>query len=432
MPEIRRMFAGWLASWREVLIKPSGNDVLAGLTTAAVALPLNVALAIACELPPVTGLIAGAIGGAVAAIFGGARYQVTGPAAALSFMVLELSSRFGPSGVAAAAIFAGLVTLALSFARAGKLMARVPESVLAGFISGVGLRLLDGQLPELLGFNYRVVDLAQMLNRPTWVHEVSWVALGCGVFVAVLVLSTTKFQRFPAAIVGIGLVTLVSVLLNLDIERVGTLPSSFLPPQWPHVEGEVDWLELLAASLPVSVLVGIEALLSARALDRRSKAKEPHDANLELLGQGLANIVAGLFQGMPVTGVVVRSTVNFQSGARTRLASLIHAVVLGLSVLLLSRYLAHVPLATLAGLLCVIGVRLLEVKTFRELFRTSRLEAVAFMMTLICTAMGSLMTGLLAGMTIHLLNGYLTADSPEKPAPPLPVEATVDDDSGRT
>ena len=300
--------SGWLASWREVLIKPSGRDVVAGLTTAAVALPLNVALAIACDLPPITGLIAGSIGGAVAAIFGGARYQVTGPAAALSFMVLELSTRFGPAGVAAAAMFAGAVTLALSFARAGRLMTRVPESVLAGFISGVGLRLLDGQLPELLGFSYRVVDLAQMLHRPTWVHEVSWFSLACGAFVAVLVLGTTRFQRFPAAIVGIGLVTLVAELFSLDVQRIGELPHAFLPPQWPRLAPDVDWLELLAAALPVSVLVGLEALLSARALDRRAKAKEPHDANLELFGQGLANLAAGLFQGMPVTGEVLRWT----------------------------------------------------------------------------------------------------------------------------
>jgi SulP family sulfate permease len=228
--------------------------------------------------------------------------------------------------------------------------------------------------------------------------------------------------------VGIAVVTLVSVVLDLDIERVGALPTAFLPPAWPALEG-IDWLEWLAAALPVSVLVGVEALLSARALDRRSKAKEPYDPNLELFGQGLANLAAGLFQGMPVTGVVVRSTINYQSGARTRLASLFHALVLACSVVFLSRWFAHVPLAALAGLLCVIGARLLELRTLRELVRTSRLDALAFLVCLVCTAMGSMMTGLLSGMAIFRLKGYLAREAPAEAAPPPAPDAPAKDTS---
>ncbi|MBK7864726.1 MAG: hypothetical protein IPJ65_40225 [Archangiaceae bacterium] len=400
------MFHDWLSGWRDVLKTSPGNDVLAGLTVAAVALPLNVALAVACGLPPIAGLVAGAIGGGIAGFFGGAKLQVTGPAAALSVMVLDIAGRFGATGVAAATVFVGVVSLGLAAARAGKLMNRVPESVLAGFTTGVGLKLLDGQLPELLGFNYRVSELSQMMHRPTWLHEVSWLAVVCGLFVALLVTTTAHFKRFPAAIIGISLVTLVSVYVGFDIERVGSLPSSFPPPKVPLVADD-QWLELLIAVLPLSLLAGVESLLSARAIDRMSKTKTPHNSNLELFGQGLANLVTGFFQGMPVTGVVVRSSVNYQSGAKTRLSAILHAGLLALAVMWLSTEIGQVPLAALAGLLLVIGVRLIEMKTLIELAKNEKIEALAFLVTAVGTVSGHLMLGIVAGIALHALNHWL-------------------------
>ena len=132
------------------------QDVLAGLTVAAVALPLNLALAVASGMPPAAGLVAGAIGGLIAGFIGGAPLQVTGPAAALASIVAAVALGFGPAGVAMAAILVGGFQLVLAFTRAGHLMEHVPESVLAGFTTGVGLKLLDQQIPELLGFDYRV------------------------------------------------------------------------------------------------------------------------------------------------------------------------------------------------------------------------------------------------------------------------------------
>lgn len=406
--------------WRDVpRARSLTSDILAGLTVAAVALPLNVGLAIASGMPPSAGLVAGAIGGLVAGIFGSSRLQVSGPAAALSVMVLALAKDFGVQGVAAATIYIGIFELGLALALAGRVVKFVPESVLAGFTTGVGLKLLDAQIPELLGFpevvdwaskgNATTIDLFTMMHHPKWLHDVSWLAAISGVFVAFVVTSMRMFKRFPAAIVSIALITFVSIYLKWDIERVasvGAVPSRFPSPSLPLVRDE-QWIDLFIRATPLAILAAAESLLSASAVDRMANLKKPHDANIELVGQGLANIAVGFFSGMPVTGVVARSGVNVQSGAKTRLAAIFHAVLLGGSVMFLSAHISRVPLAALAGLLCVIGFRLLEFGTLVHLYREHKLEALAFVVAAGGTVSGNLMAGLVGGLVIHFVNRWL-------------------------
>jgi len=406
--EWRAIGRDWVRTWLEVVKSKSlGADILAGITVAAVALPLNLALAVVSGLPPIAGLIAGALGGFIAGALGGATLQVTGPAAALSMMVLGIATEFGAVGVAAAALGVGLIQLAMASLRAGKLAEYVPEAVLAGFTTGVGIKLLDAQLPELLGFDYKVVEIAQMMHRPAWLHHVSWIATVSGLFVAFLVTTTSRFKRFPAALVGIAFITFVSVYVKWDIERVGEIPSSFPRPSLPIVDDD-KWLDLIVKIVPLGLLAGVESLLSARAVDRMAKMPIPHNPNLELLGQGVANAAVGLMSGMPVTGVIVRSGVNVQSGGKTRLSALVHAVVLASCVLYASKYIAHIPLAALAGLLCVVGFRLVEIGTFIHLLRTHKVEALAFAVTAAGTVTGHLMTGLATGLGIMWLYHFLT------------------------
>ncbi len=402
------------------------QDVLAGLTVAAVALPLNLALAVASGLPPSAGLVAGAIGGLIAGLVGGAPLQVTGPAAALASIVAAIALGFGPVGVALAAVLVGAFQLVLAFTRAGHLMKHVPESVLAGFTTGVGLKLLDQQLPELLGFDYRVSELAAMIGRPSWLHEVEWLAVVSGLFVALLVVGMARFKRFPAAIVGVGLVTFVANYVGWDITRVGDVPSTFPPLVFPQIE-LARFGELLLAVVPLAFLASAESLLAARAVDRMlgKDAVRPYQPSLELFGQGLANVVVGLFAGMPVTGVVVRSGVNVQSGARTKVATVLHALFLGAAVLLMSSLIARVPLAALAGLLCVIGVRLVDLATLGHLFKESKLEALAFVVTCVGTVGGHLMLGLLAGLALHGVDWFLFHRNQTEPEEAPQLEAGV-------
>lgn len=413
----RTMLAAFVSEWKDVFRSRSfATDTLAGLTVAAVALPLNLALAVASGVPPAAGLVAGAVGGAVAVVFGGASLQVTGPAAALSVMVLTIAQRYGVIGVAAAALMVGVIQLIMAFTRAGHLAKFVPESVLAGFTTGVGLKLFDSQVPELLGFDYRVSELASMMHRPEWLREVEWAALVCGLVVAFLVVSTRHIKRFPAAIVGIAVVTFIANYLKWDVTRVGDVPSSFPAPGLPLLKDD-QWLDVFLLALPLGLLAGVESLLSASVVDRMTvgTGRKPHHPSLELFGQGLANISVGLMAGMPVSGVVVRSSTNVQTGAKTRLSSLLHAVFLGGAVLFASTSISRVPLAALAGLLCVVGFRLIEVKTFIELINHHRIEALAFAVTCVGTLSGHLMLGLTAGLVISGVGRWLERKTTPRP-----------------
>jgi len=410
----RQMGAHFIASWGDVFrSRALGFDIIAGITVAAVALPLNLALAVASGMPPIAGLVAGAVGGALAAIFGGANLQATGPAAALSAMVFLLAQRFGAVGVAAATLFIGLVQLMMGFGLAGRAARYVPEAVLAGFTTGVGLKLLDGQLPEMLGFDYKVADLARMMHRPAWLHEVSWHAVVCGLFVAFVVSGMRQFKRFPAAIVSIAVVTFIASYVGWDLETVGELPASFPRPSLPVVPDD-QWLDLILATIPLALLAAVESLLSASVVDRMAAQSgvkvRAHNPNLELVGQGIANLGVGLMSGMPVTGVVVRSGVNLQSGARTRLASLLHAILLAVAVLYLGQVISKVPLAALAGLLCVIGFRLIEVTELVKLVKHERILALAFLVTAAGTVSGHLMLGLVAGLILGGVHHFLHRD----------------------
>lgn len=405
---IGSMWSAWLADWKDAIYEPKFPNVAAAVTVAAVAMPLNLALAVASGLPPAAGLFAGAIGGCIAAAFGGSPLQVTGPAAALSVMVLGLSKQFGPVGVAAACVMIGILQLLLAYSGAGRLGKYVPESVLAGFTSGVGIKLLDTQLPELLGFpeviNYQLIDLAMMMHRPQWLHHVSWVAVVSGLLVAFSMVGLSKYKRLPAAALAVLLVTFVSVYVGWKVERIGDIgnvPSRFPALSIPLVEDE-QWLDLIVATLPLGLLAALESLLSAQVLDRMKKDLRPHEPSLELFGQGLANLAVGLFQGMPVTGVVVRSGVNVQSGATNRLSSLLHGVLLALLVLSLAPLIRNIPLAALAGLLCVVGFRLIEWRTLLALAKKEKLEAAAFVMTALGTVSGHLMSGLVLGGLLHV------------------------------
>ena len=412
--QLRGMLSDWVELWRDVPRQKSlVPDVVAGLTVAAVALPLNLALAVASGLPPASGLWAGAVGGILAGIFGGAALQATGPAAALNVMVLAIAKDFGATGVAAAALMIGVIQLILALSLSGRLIHYVPEVVLAGFTTGVGLKLLDNQIPELLGFDYKIIELAQMMHRPAWLHKVSWISVVCGLGVAFFVSAMSRYRRFPAAILALAAVTFVSVYLSWDLERVGPLPSRLPHPTLPMLTDE-RLLDLLIAVLPLALLAAVESLLSASAVDRLAARKKPHNSNLELFGQGIANLGVGLMSGMPVTGVVVRSSVNVQSGARTRLATIFHGLALLMSALYLGQHISKIPLAALAGMLCVIAVRLIEVSTLLTLISEDKGKALAFLITALGTVSGHLVLGLSGGLLVYWVSYYVTGSAEEE------------------
>ena len=339
--EVQAMARHWVEAWKDVVrLHSIPQDVLAGITVAAVALPLNLALAVASGLPPSAGLIAGVVGGAIAATMGGTPLQVTGPAAALSTMVLALVAQFGVAGAVGATLVVGGVQLLLALGRAGKLMKFVPESVLAGFTTGVGLKLLDQQIPELLGIDYRVADLMRMMHEVKWLHEVSWLSAFSGLAVAFSWWPRAHLKRFPAAMVGMALVTFLASLPDWDIERVGERARPSLPaPSLPDLPTSAGWSSCSSAAARHPRRRRVAPVRAARSTAWR-RQRSPTTPTSSCSARASPTSCAGFCGGMPVTGVVVRSGVNVQSGGKTRLAALFHAGVLAASSCFLSAQIA--------------------------------------------------------------------------------------------
>jgi sulfate permease, SulP family len=384
----------------------SFHDLLAGLTVATVAIPLNVALSLSAGLPPSAGLIAGAVGGFVAAAFGGSNYQVSGPAAALNVLVFGIVAQFGPGGAAAAALVCGVVGALIGILGYGKLANLLPKLVLAGFTTGVGLKLFDQQTPLLLGSDRALGHIITDFWAMGWLREVNWLSVVCGLIVVWITVGLAHLKSFPSSLLGIIIATFIGYELDWDVAKVGEVDLTALTFAFPALNGGT-WLELIAAAIPMAVLSSAESLISAKAVDQMSGGKSGYNANTELFGQGVGNVVVGFLGSMPLAGVIVRTSVNLGAGARTRLAAMFHGVFLGTAAYFFGHSLSVIPIAALAGLLVAVAWRLIKLSTFIEALRTNRLHAIAFAAAAIGTLLGYLITGLAIGCVVMYLDNLL-------------------------
>ena len=408
--------------WGEIAANGiSYHDLLAGLTVAAVAIPLNVALALAAGLPPSAGLLAGAIGGVFAAAFGGSNYQVSGPAAALNLMVFGIVAKFGIAGAAAAALVCGVVGLALGLAGYGRFANLLPKVVLAGFTTGVGLKLLDQQIPILLGSPLALWHMLSNFWAMEWLREVQWLSVVCGILVAWVTVGLAHLKSFPSALLGIIIATAISYELNWSVAKVGAVSLSDVSLALPVLGDASTWIALLVAALPLALLSSAESLISAKAVDELSNHKSGYSANTELIGQGIGNLASGLVGGMPLAGVVIRSSVNLQSGARTRISAMCHGVILAVVATFFGEWLGIIPKAALSGLLVVIAWRLMKLKLLAGAVKTNKLYALAFLAAAIGTLLGHLLTGLVLGCALVYVADRLASRSTRRANEKSPV-----------
>ncbi|WP_163781074.1 SulP family inorganic anion transporter [Myxococcus vastator] len=388
------------------------GDAGAALTVACVALPLNLALAVASGLPPEVGLVTGALAGVVAALLGGGRLQVTGPEAALVPTVLLIATRHGAAGVVAATLLCGALQLVLGFARAGRLAQWMPAEVTRGFTAGIGLLLLDSQLPRLLGASGGASSARSMVlpdHWPAWsMHGASVVV---GALVVVCMLAIPKLHRsIPAVLVGLVLATVASFVggLSEGLARVGALPTGLPMPVLPSFAG-LDFAALLPDVLALTVLASLGSLLASRALDQLPGMTDHRtDGDQELVAQGFANTASALFGGMPVMGAIVRSSVSVQAGARTRAASVLHAVMLLAACILAGALVARIPMAALAAILVVVGTRLLDFRGLHALWMDNAGKAMVAVATALLIASLGFLPGLAAGVLLSLARSFFS------------------------
>lgn len=362
-------------------------DLLAGLTVGIVALPLALAFGVSSGAGAEAGLVTAIIAGVVAAVFGGSNVQVSGPTGAMVVVLGPIIATHGVGILGAVCLLAGLIVVVAGALRLGRAVTFIPWPVIEGFTLGIAVIIFLQQVPAALGTKPGPSSnafVAAVQSFATAETGALWWSLAVVIVVAAIMIGAPLLhKRLPGSIIAIVVVSAVAALAHLPVATIGVLPSILPAPQVPALDGATV-VSLIGPAFTVAALAAIESLLSARVAVSISDTG-PYDADRELVGQGLASVASGFFGGMPATGAIARTAVNIRSGGRTRLAAIIHALVLLLVVYVASTIVAVIPLAALAGVLMVTAARMISIGTVRTVLRSTRSDALVFVITALIT-----------------------------------------------
>ena len=390
------------------------NDLVAGVTVAIVALPLAIGFGITSGMSAAAGISTAIIAGFISALLGGSRFQVSGPTGAMTVILIPVIDKYGVSAIPALGVIAGVMVILMGLLKLGSLINRVPHYVIEGFTLGIAVIIALQQLPMALG-------VAKGSGERTLIIALNTVKSGGFNYSALLIVILTLAFKFnftrilkvliikayiPASFGALLFGTTVSEIFSLDLKTIGEIPrnvASFSAPVF------TDFLNLLWPALMIALLAAIESLLSARVADSmahtsNAKRLEPDQ---ELFGQGIATAIASLFGGQPATGAIARTSVNVRSRANSRLASMVHSVVLLVIILVAAPLFSQIPAAAIAGVLIGTSIRILNPDNLKELLRTTKGEIAVFAITAFSTISIDLIWGIGIGLCAHLTRNFL-------------------------
>ncbi|MFE8949669.1 SulP family inorganic anion transporter [Streptomyces sp. NPDC007856] len=379
------------------------RDLLAGLTVAIVALPLALGFGVSSGLGAEAGLATAVVAGALAALFGGSNLQVSGPTGAMTVVLVPIVGKYGPTGVLTVGLMAGLMLVALAALRAGTYMQYVPAPVVEGFTLGIACVIGLQQVPNALGVPKPEGDRVLVV---TWraveafARHPNWTAVGfAGAVAVVMLIGARRWPTVPFSILAVIAATVVSQCARLDAAKpIGDLPSGLPAPSLGFLDlGSLG--TLLGPAVAVAALAALESLLSASVADGMTVGQK-HDPDRELFGQGLANIAAPLFGGVPATGAIARTAVNVRTGAGSRLAALTHAAVLAVIVFAAAPLVSKIPLAALAGVLLATAIRMVEVGSLWAMAKATRSDALILVLTAAATLVLDLVYAVIIGLVV--------------------------------
>lgn len=412
------------------------QDLLAGVVVGIVAFPLAIAFAIASGVRPEQGLFTAIVAGFLISALSGSRVQIGGPTGAFVVLVFGIVQRFGYDGLAVATVMAGVLLVGLGLARLGAVIRFVPYPVTVGFTSGIALIIAAAQVRDALGLRLAEVP-AEFVEK--------WVAYGrhldtlepsalvlCAATIAVVQLWPRVEPRLPGPLVAVVLTTVAAQLLGLPADtiesRFGAVPTNLPLPRLP----QVDWAilpDLVPPAISIALLGGIESLLSAVVADGMTGRR--HRSNAELVAQGVANIAAPLFGGIPATGAIARTATNVKNGGRTPIAGLVHALTLLVILMVAGRWAGLIPMATLAGILLVVAYNMSEWQLFVGLLRSGpRGDVLVLVVTFALTVFVDLIVAIQAGFVlaailfmhrmatvtqVRVLTDQICEDEPDRP-----------------
>jgi MFS superfamily sulfate permease-like transporter len=388
--------------------KRFGRDLSASFLVFLVALPLCLGIAIASGAPPARGIVTGIIGGILAGTLAGSPLSVSGPAAGLTTLVFELISQHGLVALGPIVLLAGAFQVLAGFARIGGYVRSMPPAIVEGMLAAIGMILVASQAHVIVGTAASPGFIANIEHVPNALQNGNFSAFCIGfiTIMIVLVWERVKLGRFsdvPGPLVAVVCATLIASGLGLHVARV-ELPQSLgdaVALMRPHQLLELASPALLASALSLALIASIESLLSAAAIDRMTPRRKRSDYSRELMAQGAGNMACGLLGALPMTGVIVRSAANVRAGARTRLSAVFHGLwLLGL-VVAAPFVLRLIPTASLAGLLLLVGLRLVEVRHIRALIHDGWGPIAIYATTVVVILCSTLLYGVLAGLALY-------------------------------
>eukprot|EP00980_Cylindrotheca_fusiformis_P000634 scaffold158_cov105-Cylindrotheca_fusiformis.AAC.7 len=376
LPEWRKMFTA------ETLF----TDVSAGLTVGCIAVPLSLAIAVASGVPAEVGLVTAAVSGVAGGLMGGTTLAVTGPAAAISLLVVGAVEQHGLEALPVITMACGGLQLMSGVTRLGVVTKLVPVSVIAGFTTGVGTLILTGQIPKALGMTtpagLNPLEVLGYVGENLNAINPASAALAIGTSAAMFMLPKIH-TKLPSALLAVGGATLATHGFGLDVALIGAIPSGldafqFALPMLPPVESLPS---LAATTFLIYSMTSVESLLSCTALEKMKKTSYKHNPDQELVGQGIANMGSAFFMGMPVTSVIARSGLNVKLNASTRLPALVQASFVFGSVVFFSDSISMIPMPALSGMLITTGFSMLNPTEFKHCYAVQKVDTLPFLTT---------------------------------------------------
>jgi len=386
-------------------LKQFSSDFTAGIIVGVVALPLAIAFAIASGLSPDKGLITAVIAGFLISLLGGSRVQIGGPTGAFVVIVYSIVAKIWIEGLLLATFIAGILLIIMGLAQLGGVIKFIPYPVVVGFTSGIAVIIFFSQLKDFFGLNVGDLpgDFIDKIN--VYFHNfnsINLYALSVGVFTIIILIFWQRFsKRIPGSLIAILISTLLVHFLKFPIETIGSrfgeIPSVIPKVVIPGINFSLI-KEILPSAITIALLAGIESLLSAIVADGMIGGR--HRSNMELVAQGVANIVSSLFGGMPATGAIARTATNIHNGGRTPIAGIVHALTLLSIMLFFGKLVVYIPLACLAGILIVVAYRMSEWHSFVMILKSPRSDIAVLLVTFFLTVIIDLTVAIEVGMIL--------------------------------
>ena len=405
----------YLKEWRN-LFSFWRNDLVAGITVGIVALPLALGFAITTGAPASAGLATAIIAGFIAALFGGSNYQVSGPTGAMTVVLVPIVAKYGVQSLVWLGIAAGLLIISFALIGLGRFIEKVPWSVMEGFTLGIAVIIALQQIPLVFGVTkaegtHTISVAFETLSRAL-TEKIHFASISIAFATLTIKRLWPRIKKaagirihLPASIVAITLVTTVTHFLSLDIDRIGELPRQLSFTDNFSI-GDISPFSFAYAAIAIALLGAIESLLSARVADGMAHKEidheqRAHDPKKELMGQGLATIASACVGGLPATGAIARTSVNVHSGARTRLAAIVHALFLLAVVLFLAPIVSLIPTAALAGVLIGTSLRIANPQSVKEALQSTYKFRIVYVVTALAVVFIDLMWGVAIGILLE-------------------------------